>query len=311
MTPGDDAGAPGQRPPARATPEEARGLLDAAREDPAMATALREAYRGRHCVLDALWWRAHPSTPCPSGAADPAEERAAAASLAYSREGRPGDLASLASFDERLATDAARLDEAIREVRGRPAEGAARGGTDAAGSTPPRRRRRLALAGAALLVVIASGLAVSASQGLRLPGSSGAVAGDPSPAWLGPPDVFARDQVAGDSPDAILPDDYEAATVRRLLATGEGDGADAVGDYQLFGARTADGGVCLVLVFADGTISSSCVSEAEFDARGVGVTTNVYRHSRASLGTLVLVPHTVTWSRDGIAFATVSPDRGP
>jgi len=318
--------------PAGATAEDALLLLDAANE-PAVLAALRGAYRGRHGVLDALWWRAHPQLPSPSGARDPAVERDSLARRAYSREARPTDPVDLASADEELVTDAARLDEAIAAMR-RAASRMAAGDTGHAGRTGPpgatgRIRhtggsgrpghtgaersmalphRRIALAGAAVLVVIAAGLAVSAANGSLPVGATtrtDVTAGDRAP------DELARDRAVGDVPDAALPDGYDLATVRRLLPANDVDGADAVGDYDLFGARTVDDAVCLVLAFADGGIASSCVSEAEFGSRGVGVTTNVYRQSRASLGTLVLVPHTVTWSQDGIGFASVSPDREP
>ena len=38
---------------------DAERALERAQTDPAYEAALRDAYRGRHDVLDALWWAAH------------------------------------------------------------------------------------------------------------------------------------------------------------------------------------------------------------------------------------------------------------
>jgi hypothetical protein len=46
--------------------------LERVKDDPEFEVALRAAYRGRHDVLDALWWAAHPFTTSPRGVADPA-----------------------------------------------------------------------------------------------------------------------------------------------------------------------------------------------------------------------------------------------
>jgi len=46
-------------------------LESAAESDPGLLIALRAAYRGRHDVQDALWWRAHPLSESPGGHSDP------------------------------------------------------------------------------------------------------------------------------------------------------------------------------------------------------------------------------------------------
>lgn len=55
-------------------PEDARAarLLQRAERDPEFDAELRAAYSGRHDVLDALWWAAHPHTDSPRGIPDPA-----------------------------------------------------------------------------------------------------------------------------------------------------------------------------------------------------------------------------------------------
>jgi len=52
----------------------AQRLWTAAQNDSDLLTGLRSAYRGRFDVRDALWWRANPLAPTPSGRPDPAAE---------------------------------------------------------------------------------------------------------------------------------------------------------------------------------------------------------------------------------------------
>ncbi|TFD49051.1 hypothetical protein E3T33_00790 [Cryobacterium sp. TMT1-2-1] len=52
----------------------AQRLWTAAQNDSGLLTRLRSAYRGRFDVRDALWWRANPLAPTPSGRPDPAAE---------------------------------------------------------------------------------------------------------------------------------------------------------------------------------------------------------------------------------------------
>ena len=54
-------------------PRDAEFALERARADAEWLASLRSAYRGRHDVLDALWWVAHPHTATPSGLTDPAD----------------------------------------------------------------------------------------------------------------------------------------------------------------------------------------------------------------------------------------------
>ncbi|GGF11530.1 hypothetical protein [Subtercola lobariae] len=104
-------------------------------EDDRAATALADAYRGRHTVADALWWRAHPLTDAPSGAIDPASERADLQVRAYSRSGvdspdvsivdpatnesvlMPARAAPLFVLERQLEADAEALDAAVQDAR--------------------------------------------------------------------------------------------------------------------------------------------------------------------------------------------------
>ncbi|MBK4346090.1 hypothetical protein [Lacisediminihabitans changchengi] len=60
-------------------------LFTAATDDRSVRTRLRHRYAGRHDVLDALWWRAHPLSTAPSGRPDPALALAALRRATYAR----------------------------------------------------------------------------------------------------------------------------------------------------------------------------------------------------------------------------------
>lgn len=66
--------------------KEAEELLSAAQADARLRDELRAAYRGRHDVLDALWWAAHPLTISPWRHADPAAELASLQAAVFSRD---------------------------------------------------------------------------------------------------------------------------------------------------------------------------------------------------------------------------------
>lgn len=89
-------------------------LREAAQADAALQEVLRGAYAGRHDVLDALWWRAHPLTDTPAGWPDPAAElpelQAAVYSRARSPESASEDEQRLAALQLALGLDTADLD---------------------------------------------------------------------------------------------------------------------------------------------------------------------------------------------------------
>ncbi|TFB85366.1 hypothetical protein E3O44_14410 [Cryobacterium algoricola] len=98
-------------------------LREAAQADAALHAVLRRDYRGRHDVLDALWWRAHPLTESPSGRPDPAaalpDLQAAVYSRARSAESAPEDEERLAALKQALDQDTADL-EALLEQHATP-----------------------------------------------------------------------------------------------------------------------------------------------------------------------------------------------
>jgi hypothetical protein len=59
--------------------------LERCAADPQFESRLRSVYQGRHDVLDALWWAAHPLTPSPRGTLDPAAELRALQNAVFSR----------------------------------------------------------------------------------------------------------------------------------------------------------------------------------------------------------------------------------
>jgi hypothetical protein len=75
---------------------------------------LRAAYRGRHDVLDALWWRAHPSTRSPSGQPDPASTLPEALAEVYSRH---STTEPLLEFLDPVSNHMVRATEADRVLR--------------------------------------------------------------------------------------------------------------------------------------------------------------------------------------------------
>ncbi|TFC24067.1 hypothetical protein [Cryobacterium glucosi] len=89
-------------------------LREAAQADAALQEVLRRGYPGRHDVLDALWWRAHPLTETPAGRPDPAAElpelQAAVYSRARSPESASEDEQRLAALQLALGRDTADLD---------------------------------------------------------------------------------------------------------------------------------------------------------------------------------------------------------
>lgn len=98
----------------RLTPEAA---LERATDDDWLER-VRSAYRGRHDVLDALWWAAHPLTTAPSGTQDPATGLAALQRAVFARpdgddEKRLDQERRLYELQSQLATDARLLAEAL------------------------------------------------------------------------------------------------------------------------------------------------------------------------------------------------------
>ncbi|MGO4690701.1 hypothetical protein [Glaciibacter sp. 2TAF33] len=98
----------------------ARRLWETAQTDATVLMNLRAAYRGRHDLGDALWWRAHPLAPTPAGVPDPAVALRPLQDAVFSKSAdsaasgqRAGKAAELIALAEELARDGADLDAVL------------------------------------------------------------------------------------------------------------------------------------------------------------------------------------------------------
>lgn len=90
----------------------AERLLVRCDHDPEFEVRLRNAYDGRHDVLDALWWAAHPLTRTPHGAPDPAGELRELQRAAFSRSATESPIADLVDLVDPQTGTARRVTEA-------------------------------------------------------------------------------------------------------------------------------------------------------------------------------------------------------
>ena len=92
--------------------------LERCTTDPQYESRLRSVYQGRHDVLDALWWAAHPLTPSPRGLSDPAAELRPLQNAVFSREKAESPIIEVADPDTgasvRMSEAEHRLQEAQR-----------------------------------------------------------------------------------------------------------------------------------------------------------------------------------------------------
>lgn len=137
-------------------------VLERAHDDPRFEAALRDAYCGRHDVLDALWWAAHPLTESPRGVLDPAAGLTGLQRAAYARVSDPTDAREsqqrLQEAQLLLAEDARNLTDAVGAIEQEAARlpVSSPKSEEEADSGPKTRRKVLlpALAGGLLLAAI-------------------------------------------------------------------------------------------------------------------------------------------------------------
>lgn len=254
--------------------------LERVYSDPAYERALRRSYRGRHDVLDALWWAAHPLTES-AGLADPAVEVKELQRAAFARTSDPvlasenlrrlQEAQNHVAEDARLLADA--LDDADRLSRPPSAET-----QEIVADAAPRPRRKLLLplcSGVALLVAIM--VLPALMQPDAAPGAAPAGA-------LKPPDRVQTEIVSfgssGSVPNPLAVLDREQTTTD--LPPDEFHMDDNVASYralpelapfvQLYLARQAEPvSVCLVVVRRDQSGMSGCTTESEFSKTGIDV----------------------------------------
>lgn len=227
---------------------------EATTEDPAFVARVREAYAGRHDVLDVIAWRLQPGMPAPSGAADPASALPALQALVYGRgaqaleESQRLELeASLGRLMAELEGDRLALDAALEAARAATAlaEEPPPFPTPAPGLLPRSRRLRwtLAAAAAAALLAASASVATAPRDSLDVFDTAQATGGPTPPTWL----LQARG--------------VQASDVRWI---GQGRG------WDVFVHLDAAGQICMTVVEANrGT--GSCLAPDAFAQRGLNV----------------------------------------
>lgn len=323
----------------RTARDEALRVLVLVDGHPVRLAALRAFYRGRHDVLDALWWRIHPLESSPRGIADPASERDALQRRAYSRQGESSpvvdhhdpatdtdihltaDELRLRHVDLALEADARALDDAIADFLAEFATGAAAilgAGTpmEAAGEPMADRRRPFWLTAVAVVIALVMVVATAALW-WRLQDVSDrleAATGDPASEMVDPVEdwrdlnitvgallIFRNAQTLDDVYPLQLPVAYDIRAVRQLVPYDQGDG------FRLFGVLAQPDQICLVIVFSDLSSSSSCVGDSEFAKAGITLTTNAVLVRRTETDPAHYVSNRITWNPDGSIVSSAGP----
>jgi hypothetical protein len=298
---------------------------------------LRAAYRGRHDVLDALWWRAHPSTRSPNGQSDPASTLPEALAEVYSRRSSTEPLLEfldpvsnhmvrateadrvLRTLTVDLSRDAAALDATLDEFE-EPAESKPTSERGKFAQAMARHRRGVAYSLVAGFVVgaTATGLSIGAARDLAGSLSSatpGAAAETPSPSPSGPPlarpaDPFRifterTESVAGIAP--LLGAGYLPDSIRSLP-----DAGSASAGFGMFAAQRADGAYCLILRHPDNDIDAACATPDTIVRRGLRLEAIVVTDAPGDVYPQPFAPVSVTilWDRSGVFTTQFEPRFG-
>jgi hypothetical protein len=244
--------------------------------DASLLAAVRRRYTGRGDVADQLWWLDHPGTRAPSGAEDPAPALDAARAELYRPGGSTADPDALRSELAATAADREAARAALRQAEAeRPAP--------SSGIAPADRPRRMPL----LAGVAVAALLVGAGAGLAV----GRFSRAPAPAALA---RFDSGQRAADRPpsSAVLPT-FVVRSSYRLLGSSPSTGAFA------YGARTADGRVCVIAVVLAQPSYATCTSEAAFAVAGLELSLHANADPTDDSGTVHPVEIDPRWSADG------------
>ncbi len=266
----------------RQSRQQAEALLQRASDDAVWLSALRDAYRGPHDVLDALWWQARPLTVAPSGTPYPGADITRLQRAVYSRPTGDNPQRSESAQQLRqlltiLEQDATVLTEAIA------AASAGENPNDSQAAETPSRLSAPATGVLGTTTDTALGLLIFVPT---IP-SEDAVFTEAPPAAALPPQPGERVQmeIVPLSADAELSDPMEilnrpiaegdrpAESLERQLEEGSYRKLpDLIGNVSVYLARSVEpGGICLSVARRDGGALSGCVSDDTFARDGISI----------------------------------------
>lgn len=275
-------------------------LYARAKDDPRFLHAVRDAYTGRHDVLDALWWTAHPTDAAPSGTPSPAVSLSELKHRLFSADGGLlGDEAAtqdMRDLEAQISADHRAIQHAI-DVATRRAPAARVDdppGKSLPASTPHttwRVRTVLVLSGIAAALI--SGLAI----GMQAPGGTNS---DAPPAALR---VFAREQTPEDIPVQTTPRTMRSETFRELLPA-----RYSWTRHSVYAAKDRRDMVCLIALTSAEAHVSTCAREDQFPVQGLQLSWSGTVETEELDGSIRVVPAQlhVIWLPDGSIVSTGS-----
>jgi hypothetical protein len=304
-------------------------LWEATQTDAALLADLTTAYRGRHDLQDALWWRARPLASTPEGIIDPAAALRPLQDAVFSKAADSngsgqvsGKAAELRALTDELARDGVELDAVLDRFGEWPTGAVADSSSTAVDdgrpvrpdpSTPARRAHPLVhVALGAVLGVLAT-IGVHAIQGepVATDASSGsqtlAEYYETNPPSDGPRatgnvlQVFFRPPAF---PDGVVPDlgeGIEPETIRPIAL-----GTDDPG-YQVYVARTVGGEYCLFLRSGTDVTISTCSVLSQLEQRGLWVEATLGGVTNEDDDLPSAATMRVVWAQDGTFRAETSP----
>lgn len=284
--------------------QNAEDLYLRARADPPFLQAVRDAYTGRHDVLDALWWQAHPTDAAPSGAPSPVVALSELKHRLFAADGELlGDeeaTQEMRDLEAQIAVDQLAIQNAIAvatrgntappfdETPGRPRDEV---DTD---SVPLATRRMRA-------VLVASGIVAALVCGLII--GNQARGSTESDAPLAALEVFEREQVLEDLPVQTMPKTLRTESFRELLPA-----RFSWTRHTVYVATDMRDMVCLIALTSEQAHVSTCAREEEFPDEGLQLSWLGTVESQ-DLGGRVITERAqmyVIWMPDGSVVSTGS-----
>ncbi len=273
------------------------GALERAQADPEFEDALRAAYQGRHDVLDALWWAAHPLTTSPRGVSDPALAVKDLQRAAFSRaatnsptvevvDEATGTVVRMREAEHRLhqeqrllSEDAQHLSEAMTAAHAASQQQSTRRDETSPSEFPepgraPRKLLVPVVSGVALLaaIMLLPSVAQLDADAERAPTAPAPTAErvqteivtlESAGTTADPLAILDRPQTDADIPTGDIALNHERDTYRALPGL--------VAHAEIYLARQSSPAyVCLVVVLRDSSMSG-CTSESLFAENGVNV----------------------------------------